>query len=156
MLWPERLFPLKYWLNLIREINIWKQSVFTAAIPSCRKGTGWPRIVRHCSWSCKWAGIASSSNCPASGQKDPFASSQYVWSFGPSNGPCGKTNASCWNPETGASQLTFQALLLNSLKYLASDIISYSLPFFLLIFLADSQPIYLHKKHPNKTHHINY
>lgn len=153
MLWPESLFTLKYWLNFIWEINIWKQSVFSAAIPSGRKGAAWPRFVRHCSWSWKWTGIASSSNCAASWQKDPFASSQYVWSFGPSNGPYGKTNASCWNPEMRASQLTFQALLL-SLKCL------YLIPFFLsscLFFVQiDSQPIYLHKKQPNKTRHVNY
>lgn len=52
---------------------------FSAAIPSCRKGTAWPRFIKHCSWSGKWAGIASNSNCPDSGQKDLFASSQCMF-----------------------------------------------------------------------------
>lgn len=102
----------------------------------------------------KWAGITSRGSCPVSGQKDPFACSQCVWSFGPSNSPYGKTNANCWNLETGVSPLTFQAFFL-SLKCLACDIISYFFLFACSFSLQiNSQPIYLHKK--NLIKHVNH
>lgn len=124
MLCSESLFPLKCWLNLVGKIKIRRRPLFPQPFPPAEKVQAGLGFVRHCSWSWQVSRNNFQQQLPVSGQKDPFACSQYVWSFGPSNGPYGKTNANCWNPETGVSPLTRQAFFL-SLKCLACDIIPY-------------------------------